>query len=330
MTEGAGPSFDDCNTRELSGSWRGATKGFLRWPEPAIIGNVRHGAGIEQHRYVLRISGTNHQASNEQIDLSDELTVFVTTVGDEVNYRDCREHLDRQSVRYRLEVIAGVAPLSAAFQRMIESCRTPYYVQVDEDMILFPQAVETLFDEIRRSHFRTAMVCRPLWDCDIQGAIYGLKIYRHEIVRQFPYENTFSCERTQKESIEAAGFEMRFDPLGDRGSCLGEHGKHYSTRSIFLRWRRLIQKRRRYGNDLARGVPPPQFLLERYQADPTPLHLFSLLGAISGLSGELPPDGEADFREECPDYERMHAAFVKSPEAGFESFLEVAGLRSVG
>lgn len=277
----------------------------------------------------LATVGNNHQAPDERIDLADQLTVFVTTVGDEANYRDCLEHLKRQSVRYRMEVIAGVAPLSAAFQRMIESCRTPYYVQVDEDMILFPRAVETLYDEIRRSHSGTAMVCRPLWDRDIQGAIYGLKIYRHEIVRQFPYENTFSCERTQKESIEAAGFEMRFDPLGDRDSCLGEHGKHYTKRSIFLRWRRLIQKRRRYGNDLARGVPNPRFLLDRYQADPTPLHLFSLLGAISGLSGELPPDGEADFREECPDYERMHAAFVDSAESELETLLEIAGLRNV-
>ena len=50
---------------------------------------------------------------------------------------------------------------------------------------------------------------------------------------------------------------LRVDP------CVGEHGKHYTTRTIFLRWRRLIQKRRRYGQHVARGVPGAAFLLER-------------------------------------------------------------------
>jgi hypothetical protein len=54
--------------------------------------------------------------------------------------------------------------------------------------------------------------------------------------------------------------------------------------------------------------------------------LFSLLGAVSGLSAPLPPDGEADFREECPDYERMYAAFVEQPEADFEALLAFAGV----
>lgn len=205
--------------------------------------------------------GKNQQAPfGERPDLSADLTVFVSTVGDEENFRDCLAHLEAQTVRFRLEIIDRVAPLSAAFQRMLDLCVTPYYVQVDEDMILHSNAIETLFGEIVRAHSKTAMVCRPLWDVDIQGAIYGLKIYRHEIVRDFPYEDTFSCERTQKERIEAAGFETRFDPLGGRESCVGEHGKHYSLRTIFLRWRRLIQKRRRYGNGLARGVAGAAFL----------------------------------------------------------------------
>ena len=86
-------------------------------------------------------------ATQGRRDLSEQLTVFVTTVG-APSYAACRQHLRAQDCAFRLQVIDRVAPMSAAFQRMLDDCRTPFFVQVDEDMLLYPHAVRTLYERI--------------------------------------------------------------------------------------------------------------------------------------------------------------------------------------
>jgi hypothetical protein len=178
-------------------------------------------------------------------DLRDELTVFVTTVGDQRNFSNAMQCLHQQTVKFRLNVIEGVAPLSAAFAEMQKRCQTRYYVQVDEDMMLFPHAVATLFDRIVLSPHTVAIVAAQLWDCDVSMPIHGVKIYRHDIVRQFPYQHTFSCEITQMDQLREAGYETEELPLAP-WNCLGEHGKYYTPRTIFARWQKVLWKQQWY------------------------------------------------------------------------------------
>lgn len=227
----------------------------------------------------------------------DDVTVFVTTIGDEKNFKDCIAHLQQQSVSPALEIIDHVAPLSAALQEMNRRCRTEYYVQVDEDMILHPHAIETLGSWMRSAPERVALICAPLWDCDAELPVYGVKIYRTSIVRQFPYDdNVLSCEVHQLKQIEAAGYEVDLRPVTDRSTCLGEHGKHYSPETIFKRWQRNFQKHHRLHN-MAWIEPYARRLLERYMETRTTLHLYAFLGAVSGIVGPAPADREVDWRE---------------------------------
>lgn len=228
------------------------------------------------------------------LDLTSEITVFVTTIGDEPNFTDCMNHLRNQTSLFTLNVIKNVAPMSAAFQNMIDSCLSPYYVQVDEDMLLHPSAIEYLYGIISRSHKSVCIVCAPLWDCEINMPIYGAKIYRHSIVRKFPYANKASCEVEQITRMNAAGFHILYIPLINT-RCIGEHGKNYTNASIFNRWERLFEKHRRTGH-IAWIEPWPKMLLERYIRTRDDLHLFALLGAISGIVRPIPEDLSIDYR----------------------------------
>jgi hypothetical protein len=62
--------------------------------------------------------------------------IFVATAGDAENFRDCMDHLQPQSAQRSIEVVDHVAQMSAAYP-------TDVYVQVDEDMILFPDFVSS-------------------------------------------------------------------------------------------------------------------------------------------------------------------------------------------
>ena len=90
------------------------------------------------------------RGSKPPMDLTDLVTVFVTTVGDKA-YPHCIEALDCQDSRFRFAAIENVAPMSAAFQRMIDDCETPYYVQCfpPETPILMGDMTERPIESIK-------------------------------------------------------------------------------------------------------------------------------------------------------------------------------------
>ena len=175
------------------------------------------------------------------------------------------------------------------------------------------------------------MVCGALWDCDVEHPIYGVKIYRHGIVKNFPYRDTFSCEKTQLNELRAAGFEADLLSLDSREDCFGEHGKYYTPRSIYVRWRRLMQKRILYRNQPGRNLPWvdvwPQRLLDRYLKTRDPLHLYALFGAIAGLTSPLPDDREYDYQDPLPDLALLQEYFGAAT-SGIDDLVAVNGVES--
>ena len=71
----------------------------------------------------------------------------MTTVG-APSFATCTRFLKEQDCRFRLQIIDSHAPMNAALQKMIDDCETEFYVQVDEDMLLYPHAVRTLFERM--------------------------------------------------------------------------------------------------------------------------------------------------------------------------------------
>lgn len=290
---------------------------------PLMLGGERRLVGFESMNAVVnfykRIRGIQWRnppspgvvrtpPARDESPSAEDLTVFVTTVGDQPNFSDCMAHLQAQTVRVPIDIIDHVAPMSEAFQEMHRRCRTDYYLQVDEDMILFPEAIETMRGWMRSAAWNVAMICSPLWDCDAERAIYGLKIYRSSIVKNFPYENTLSCEINQRARLERAGYHVVLHPLGERSSCLGEHGKHYTPESIFKRWQRCFRKHRRFCH-MDWIEPYAQRLLERYVATGQTLHLYAFLGAVAGIVGAPAVDAELDWRDPNSAFEDLRHYF---------------------
>ncbi len=256
-----------------------------------------------------------HYTGDEKATVLDDTTVFLTTIGDSVNFADCLVHLETQTVRCRFEVIDHVRPISAAFAQMQSRCRTPYYVQVDEDMLLNPNALEQLRELIGRAEPSVPLVCAPLWDCDASRPILGVKIYRYDIVKRFPYHDILSCEVNQLKRMANAGHHALVLSSDEADAvCLGEHGKHYTPQTIFRRWQRLFHKHNELGNQ--RWMDPwPRRLLDRYMETKEDLHLYAALGAIAGIGSRADRNRELDWLEPNPALMRMQHYFPLSGEA---------------
>ncbi|HSP96021.1 MAG TPA: hypothetical protein VL049_02095 [Candidatus Dormibacteraeota bacterium] len=243
-------------------------------------------------------------------DLSADLTVFVLTVG-APSFAECMQRLDAQDCRFRREVIDHVAPMSRALQCMLDRCRTRFFVQVDEDMLLYPHAIRTLYTRLTDAPPEVAILTCHLFDAHAERVIYGLKIYRHDIVRAYPYRDVESSEYDQIRRFTSDGFVDHRLPLEDhfRPSevTLGEHGSAWTPRSVFERYLTLERKIRRHSE----GAPTTSatwveehavFFLRRYLATGAELDLYALMGVIAGRLAPVAGRGrEKDYR----DYERL-------------------------
>jgi hypothetical protein len=213
---------------------------------------------------------------------------------------------------------------------MLDRCRTRYFVQVDEDMLLYPNAIRSLYTRIAESPPDVAILTCHLLDPHAERVIYGLKIYRYEIVHRYPYDDVESCEYDQIRRLTGDGFVDCRLPIEDhfRPSelTLGEHGSGWTPRSVFERYLTLERKIRRH----RQGVPTTSatwveehaaFFLKRYLDTGAQLDLYALMGVLAGRLAPVDGRGrEKDYR----DYERL---------PGFDAlvqFVEQAGVEPPG
>jgi len=254
----------------------------------------------------------------------DDLTIFVITIGGPTLDK-CLQALEKQNANVNVEIIRNMAPMSAAFQAMIDRCKTRYYIQVDEDMILRPYAARRMWRDMR-GRTNTALVAHALWDAHLERSIMGVKIYDHEIMRKFPYRDVLSCECDQMDRIKAAGHVIHIEwgePWekhqgflpADHPGIKGDHGTGYTMRSAYERYLDLTVKYRRVGQADWVSAWPRKFI-ERYRKNGKEIDLWSFLGCMVGLMVDPSVDtGEKDFRKysQMKEFAQMVSHNIRLP-----------------
>ena len=256
-------------------------------------------------------------------DYSKNLTVFVSTIG-APSYEDCLSGLEQQDCTFQLKVIDHVAPMSTAFQRMLDYCSTPFYVQVDEDMLLHPHAVRTLYNCMVNTPNDVAIVKGPLYDPYLDLCLSGVKIYRHGIVRGFPYANVESCEKNQARRLIDKGFRILNDPpelaTSRPEDALGLHGTQWTAASIYERYMTLERKLRRNPEYRGGYGDLGQKFLERFLEHQGELEFFAFMGFVAGRHTSLEGGGkEKDYRtyNDLPGYQdarRLYRSLIREAD----------------
>jgi len=225
-----------------------------------------------------------------------DLTVFVISIGGET-FDACVSALKKQECDgvFNVAFIVNKRPMSAAFQEMLTRCKTRYFIQLDEDMILEETAVQTMYDAAISLDDKEAFAVFPLWDVHLDRWLQGVKIYDHNIVRNYPYENTISCEVGQFKRLEADGYTFKNIPYGGRESCVGLHGTSYTTITAYERYKDLVEKHRRHG--LVRWVDEYyQIFFNRMEQNFNPIAAASFAGMVIGNITDVNENtGEKDY-----------------------------------
>ncbi len=225
-------------------------------------------------------------------DLSREVTVFLISSGENPNYAGCVRALESQTCKFTLDVIRDVSPLSLAFQEMLNRVKTPYYIECDEDMVLNKNAVEKMYCDIAGEMHddKTAMHAYMLIDQHLGMPIYGVKIYKARVFRQYPYNLKHpSCEVEQLRRIEADGYTYKL--LQD---AVGSHSPLWTPALIFERYYNLMEKFKLFRYVWMESLP--RSLAQKVQSNPTDLNLYAFAGALAGVYSDSTMESEKDSR----------------------------------
>lgn len=210
-------------------------------------------------------------------DLSEHLTVFVISCGNNPNYQDCISAINNQSVKFQLKEIRNIAPMSQAFQLMIDECTTKYYIQIDEDMILDNDSIRIIYESLKSSNDNIAIVQYKLKDIHLNFDLFGVKGYKHEILKNYPYNlETISCEVEQVNRMKSNGYG-----IGTFHEILGLHSPKWTKSLIFERYFDLMEKWKIYKYDWLSELPSK--LLEIFKKDSSEMNLFALMGALTSI-----------------------------------------------
>lgn len=222
--------------------------------------------------------------SGQKPDLSDEVTVFVLTVG-EPTLLACLAALRQQTCTFKLEKIENIAPMDRALQAALDRCTTKYYVQVDADMILKPDAIARLYAFIESLPGDTMQALISLYDQHLGRDILGVRIVRHAIAKRYPFRPVQGCETDQFRRADADG-HLTVCRIGPNIEVAGIHATVLSPQSAYERYRTLFRRARKdEGIDWV--APYARDFLRRLISSGSEADLFVFLGTVAGILAPL-------------------------------------------
>ncbi|MDO8641782.1 MAG: radical SAM protein [Nitrosarchaeum sp.] len=196
--------------------------------------------------------------------------------------------------------------MSKAFQLMIDNCQTEYYIEVDEDMVLFPTAIETLYTSIKAAAKNVSIVAFKLLDVHLNFEIYGVKIYKHSVLRNYPYDLTsMSCEVEQIDRMKKNGFITHLVE-----KVVGHHAPQWSQEGIFERYKNLMDKFKTFKYVWLESLPSKLFNI--FKSQPTEQNLYAMLGAYTSIMTDNIQTGEKNFHYRDIALEKMRS-FIMQP-----------------
>lgn len=252
-----------------------------------------------------------------------DLTIFIITT-DEPSFESCKQSIELQmDDSMCLKVISNTFPMWRAFQRMLDECDTPFFVQVDADMLLYQRTVEFLKHSITKASENTAIVVGWLWDVDVERPILGVKIYNHKICVNFPYEDSVSCEMTQLDRMKKHGFTLDvLDLPKNSETCFGLHYPSQTPEMAFRRWERNMMKVRKLPWMDWLNIYPPRLFRKMIENPSDQILRAKVFGAMSGLSVSLIEDTEADYSAPNENFLRYAQYFCETQSAKHNFVIE--------
>jgi hypothetical protein len=215
-----------------------------------------------------------------------DVTAVVLTIGEPTTARAVAS-VERQTLPVRTTtVVSGVTPFHRALNVGAARTSTPFFVQVDADMVLDPDCVERLAACVPDN---VGLVVGQLRD-PLYGRVTGIKLFRTECARRHPFADSISPDTDFTAEIGRAGwatiYALRHGPAPEHWHTFGEHDPSYGP--LYTYAKHTLEGRRLRYRGAARAV---EYQLGRLRASAHPQALTAQIALAHGLC----LDGDADL-----------------------------------
>jgi len=214
--------------------------------------------------------------------------------------RRALEASDGYGTEWDVAEVEGVSPMDAAFNAMLDAADLEFHVQVDADMELAPDTIQTMRTCMDVAPEDVWQIAFPLWDTLFERPIYGVKIYRSAVARRYRYRAVRHCETDQYDRARIDGYSVDIRPMGAlEEHCVGRHLVEDAKTAFWNCYDRSARMQRRIDkgefNWFSWMEPYFRAFPDRYAETGDRRFLAAWAGLIAGLEVELPEDwGEKD------------------------------------
>lgn len=216
-------------------------------------------------------------------DYTKDLTVFHITCGASSLVKSRKSLLD-QTCKFNLVTIKDIQPIWKAFQFMHTNCKTPFFIQVDEDMILNKDAVEIMYNAIKKENKFVALHWFCLYDVHLEQIISGIKIYRSSWCVGTHFKNEPHFDGRHAMRLRSRGAHVKGSLNANR--VVGKHGAHYTDEEIYVRYRKLGLYQKFASKD--EWKKDAFFnLFKKMNLDPKSKDFWAFIGWISGFCQDI-------------------------------------------
>lgn len=231
-----------------------------------------------------------------------DLTVFVISCGEET-LPACISSLENQDSTFTIQQINDITPMSAAFQAMPDRCQTPYFLQVDADMLLEPSAVQSLYLATRASPFWVYRVSASLFEegFGVGGAV---KCWKKFFFRFTRFHDVRTVDRDLHRRMRRFGLTTQHQQ-----QVVGIHRPRHSIFSLYLKTKSDVEKWRFLRRDVSMYAIP---LVKQILSEDS-FHPHRLLGAMLGaLTQRQRLARSKDFTYERVLYSNLQSFFDRT------------------
>lgn len=170
------------------------------------------------------------------------LTMVLMTCG-ELTEKTCLWAIEPFRDQVEFLEVRNVVPQIKALNQMIDGVKTDYFIPLDADIILYEDSYHRIINAINKNKHKDDWhsILFPLWDTLTQRKILALKIFKTDVLKEYPFIESSTPDVEHYRRLTDAGFICVHDylkqrPIGNH-VVTGHHFCYHKYRDIYQTYR---------------------------------------------------------------------------------------------